>query len=225
MMRMTEEGLRIHVDAERHDRVQTRIGERFSRQDTERTLFDEMVETDISETVSVEQDGNVWNLERSVVGFLERVIRESNATFSKRERKGTSAREYAQLLSWPRHRTAEQVKAKIGDSVQVGFARRLIAIDDATVGLIEHTLNRWGLKLMSHEHVGIGTEEGRHLLYSSSVSSAAGMSSLDRKQESDYDFNGRERFRQEEKEQLQHSFDELDDRYGLGKVQVGSTTI
>lgn len=225
LMRMTEEGLRIHVDTDRHERVTSRIDERVRHKEDERTLFDELIETDVSEQVSLERDGNVWNLERSVVGFLERVLRESGASPTRRERKAAGAREYSQLLAWPRKRTAEQVQAKIGDSVQLGFARRLVAVEEPTIGLIEQTLNRWGLKLLPTENVGIGTEEGRELLYSSSIGSTDRNRTIDRKQETEYAFNGHERFRQEEKEQQQYSFDEIDERYGLGYIQVGSTTI
>lgn len=225
LMRMTEQGLRIHVDSERHERVVTGVSEQLSKTETEWNLFNETVMGGLDERIETGTDERVWNLERSVVGFLERVMRESNATPARRESKRAGTREYAQLLAWPRVRTSESIKGKVEDSVRVGFARRKVAVDSATVELIEHTLNHWGMKLIDRESAKVGSKEARFVDYLIGVDSTMDIQTRERKQEANYDFIGRERFKQEEKETQQFSFDELDDRFGLGGIEVGETNI
>lgn len=225
LMRMTEEGLRLHVDTERHERVVSGISEQVKKEETEWTIFDEMVSQQVEEAVEFSQDEQEWNVERSVVGFLERVLRESTSGTSKLESKRMRTRDYSQLLAWPRERTAEAVQTKIGDSIKFGFSRRIKSVDDATVGLMEHTLNRWGLKLVTGERTGVMAQENREIQFASSLDSRARNRVFDREQETQLDFVGRDQFKPEEKERQQFSFDEMDDRYGLGNIRLGSTTI
>lgn len=225
LMRMTEEGLRIHVDPDRHERVVTGVNERLKSEQTGWDLFEESLSSGVTEKVTSQTDGREWNLERSVVGFLERVLRESDARPARRESKRAGAREYSQLLAWPRVRTSEAVRGKVDDSVRVGFSRRLVTIDDTTVGLIENTLNKWGLRLIQREQAKVGSEESREVEYSIGVGSTEANQKKDRLQEADFHFNGMERFRQEEQETQQFSFEELDERFGLGGIEIGETNI
>ncbi|MBA4293915.1 hypothetical protein C0431_13210 [bacterium] len=225
LTKMNDAGLRLHVDTGRHERVTSRVNESVSREDETWTLFNEALVGGAEESVDLEASGDVWNLERSVVGFLERVLRESEGHHRRHELKQSTTREYAQLLAWPRIRKSEQVSQKIEDGVNVGFSNRLIAIDNQTLGLLEHTINRWALRLMPSESLQANPKEERELFYATRLDSSNKNRTKDKIHSSDYSFNGHDRFQQEEKERQQYTFDELDERYGLGSIQLGNTTL
>lgn len=225
LMKMTESNMRVHVSKDRHERATTGVKETVSKKANERSLFDELFATGVDEDVSTTGSQKVWNLERSVIGLLERTFAEADVRTSRSEKKSSGVREHSQLLSWPRSRKEEVVRQKIGDSVSYGLTRRLVAVEDTTIGLMERTLNKWGEKLITREEKRVGPIERKGVDYRIGRHSTSTNRPFERKLEGDFAFNGRERFEQEEKEQQQFTFDEIDDRFGLGKIQVGTTIL
>lgn len=225
LMKMTEAGLRVHVSTERHERATAGVSERINRKGTERSLFDELFATGVDEKLDTKATTAIWNLERGVIGLLERTFAEADIRPTSREKSVAIAREHSQLLAWPRMRSKELVCQKIGESVAYGGTKRRVALDDVSVELMERTLNQWGERLITREAARVGHLERKGIDYSITRSSTSTNRIVDRQANDEYEFVHSDRFKKVDKEAQQYTFDEMDERFGLGMISVGTTIL
>ncbi|MGF0347597.1 hypothetical protein ACQR3P_28565 [Rhodococcus sp. IEGM1300] len=225
LMRMTEAGLRVHVSTERHERATAGVSERVRRKDTERSLFDELFATGVDESIGMKATTAIWNLERGVIGLLEHTFAEADIRPATNEKIASAPREHSQLLAWPRLRSEELIRQKIGESVAYGATKRRIALEDVSIELMERTINQWGERLIVRENERIGQVERKGIEYSIARSSTAKNRIVDRKAHESYEFLNRDRFEQVNQERQQYTFDEMDERFGLGRIDVGTTIL